>query len=83
MDRNFIFSDNKDYSLYRHRRSYDSRHKAKDNAASNGVKTPSGGAKTAVFATENCTVVVAQIGGTATLPCVVRKFNSGVVSIFF
>lgn len=25
-------------------------------------------------------MVVAQIGGTATLPCVVRKFNSGVVS---
>ncbi|KAK9693912.1 Immunoglobulin V-set domain [Popillia japonica] len=33
-----------------------------------------------VFATENCTVVVAQIGGTATLPCVVKKFNTAVVS---
>ncbi|XP_017784031.1 PREDICTED: titin-like [Nicrophorus vespilloides] len=32
------------------------------------------------FATENSTVVVAQIGGTAALPCVVRKFNNGVVS---
>lgn len=36
--------------------------------------------RSAVFATENSTVVVAQIGGTATLPCVVRKFSSGVVS---
>lgn len=47
----------------------------------NSVKTASAnGNKPGVFATENCTVVVAQIGGTATLPCVVRKFNNGVVS---
>ncbi|XP_065169072.1 hemicentin-2-like [Atheta coriaria] len=62
------------------RRSYDSppRHKGKENAA---AKIPAAGGKPAnVFATDNCTVVVAQIGGTATLPCVVRKFNTGVVS---
>ncbi|KAH1007522.1 hypothetical protein HUJ04_004744 [Dendroctonus ponderosae] len=33
-----------------------------------------------VFLTPNSTTIVAQIGGTAKLPCVVRKFNNGVVS---
>ncbi|KAG8246765.1 hypothetical protein J6590_077383 [Homalodisca vitripennis] len=36
--------------------------------------------RAAVFATENSTVVTAQITSTATLPCVVRKFGTGVVS---
>ncbi|KAJ8925603.1 hypothetical protein NQ315_009443 [Exocentrus adspersus] len=66
--------------LFRHRRSYEQRHKGKETAISNAVKDSKNGNKSPLFATENCTVVVAQIGGTATLPCVVRKFNNGVVS---
>lgn len=38
------------------------------------------GSRSAVFSTENSTVVVAQVGGTAALPCIVRKFSNGVVS---
>ncbi|CAG9813478.1 unnamed protein product [Phaedon cochleariae] len=64
--------------IFRHRRSYE-RHKNKS-TLSNSARANSDGSKPGVFATENCTVVVAQIGGTATLPCVVRKFNNGVVS---
>lgn len=41
---------------------------------------PGGGGRSAVFSTENSTVVVAQVGGTAALPCIVRKFSNGVVS---
>ena len=68
--------------MFRHRRSYELRRKGKESVVdSNSVKSMSNGSKPGVFATENCTVVVAQIGGTATLPCVVRKFNNGVVSI--
>uniref|UniRef100_A0A8D8WYU6 Limbic system-associated membrane protein n=1 Tax=Cacopsylla melanoneura TaxID=428564 RepID=A0A8D8WYU6_9HEMI len=33
-----------------------------------------------IFSTENSTVVLAQLGGTATLPCLVKKIASGVVS---
>ncbi|XP_018318716.1 zwei Ig domain protein zig-8 [Agrilus planipennis] len=36
--------------------------------------------KNSVFATENSTVVYAQRGGTATLPCVIRKNGNGMVS---
>ncbi|KAF2881473.1 hypothetical protein ILUMI_24700, partial [Ignelater luminosus] len=64
---------------HRSRRSYDVRRRGKDNAAENAVKGATNG-RPGVFATDNSTVVVAQIGGTATLPCVVRKFNTGVVS---
>ena len=35
----------------------------------------------AIFATENSSVVTAQIGSTTTLPCTVKKFGNGVVSI--
>ncbi|KAI5709304.1 hypothetical protein M8J76_014966 [Diaphorina citri] len=31
-----------------------------------------------IFSTENCTVILAQLGGTATLPCLVKKIASGV-----
>ncbi|XP_018562030.1 Down syndrome cell adhesion molecule-like [Anoplophora glabripennis] len=68
-----------DISMYpeiiRSRRSYEVRRK--DHSTGNSLKTP--GHSTA-FLTENSTVVVAQIGGTAKLPCVVRKFSNGVVS---
>ncbi|EFA07139.2 hypothetical protein TcasGA2_TC010130 [Tribolium castaneum] len=75
------FLRNVDNAMYRHRRSYELRRKGKESVVdSNSVKSVSNGNKSGVFATENCTVVVAQIGGTATLPCVVRKFNNGVVS---
>lgn len=47
----------------------------------NLVKSTDHNGKPTVFITENCTVVVAQTGGTATLPCVVRKFSNGVVSL--
>ncbi|KAL1513624.1 hypothetical protein ABEB36_003013 [Hypothenemus hampei] len=73
-----------DLSLFvRHRRSYGELHrKNKDTmqGLGNTVKSTTHGGKPTVFVTENCTVVVAQIGGTATLPCVVRKFSNGVVS---
>lgn len=36
-----------------------------------------------VFLTPNSTTIEAQIGGTAKLPCVVRKFNNGVVSFIW
>ncbi|KAJ8925604.1 hypothetical protein NQ315_009444, partial [Exocentrus adspersus] len=62
-------------SLIRSKRSYDARRK--DHSTGNSIKTPGHGT---VFLTENSTVVVAQIGGTAKLPCVVRKFSNGVVS---
>lgn len=61
------------------KRSYDGHRKGKDGLGGNQVKTLPGD-RTSIFATENCTVVTAQIGGTATLPCVVRKFSQGVVS---
>lgn len=70
----------------RHRRSYESRHNKgkgdnveKGPAKTQGTVTAGGSKSGSVFATENCTVVVAQIGGTATLPCVVKKFNTAVV----
>ncbi|KAJ8951211.1 hypothetical protein NQ318_010238, partial [Aromia moschata] len=67
--------------IFRHRRSYDQRHKTKDAMMNNAVKVATlNNDKPGVFATENCTVVVAQVGGTAVLPCVVRKFSNGVVS---
>ncbi|XP_060534017.1 lachesin-like [Cylas formicarius] len=68
--------------LDRHKRSYEHR-KNKEKIIhdiGNAVKSMPNGGKPGIFATENCTVVVAQIGGTATLPCVVRKFSNGVVS---
>uniref|UniRef100_A0A1B6DCB5 Ig-like domain-containing protein n=1 Tax=Clastoptera arizonana TaxID=38151 RepID=A0A1B6DCB5_9HEMI len=46
----------------------------------NGITTSQAYPHGAVFVTENSTVVTAQVGSTATLPCVVRKFGSGVVS---
>lgn len=65
-------------AMFRHRRSYEFRKKSMENLEQNSVKPENN--RMTVFATENCTVVVAQIGSTAALPCVVRKFNNGVVS---
>lgn len=76
----FLFSEYAETEIHRSRRSYDVRRRGKDNAAENAVKGTTNG-RPGVFATDNSTVVVAQIGGTATLPCVVRKFNTGVVSV--
>ncbi|XP_076259793.1 lachesin-like [Rhynchophorus ferrugineus] len=79
-----FMSENFDFSLFvRHRRSYSEQHRKSKEALlgiGNAVKSAAHGGKSTVFITENCTVVVAQIGGTATLPCVVRKFSNGVVS---
>jgi len=36
----------------------------------------------ALFATENSTVVTAQIGSTANLPCIVKNNGNGVVSLY-
>lgn len=73
-----------DLSLFvRHRRSYAEQHRKSKEAMlsiGNAVKSAAHGAKSTVFITDNCTVVVTQTGGTATLPCVVRKFSNGVVS---
>ncbi|CAH1116989.1 unnamed protein product [Phaedon cochleariae] len=64
--------------FHRERRSYETR-RNKNHSAGNLLKTlPAGHG--AIFLTENSTTIVAQIGGTAKLPCVVRKFNNGVVS---
>lgn len=60
-------------------RSYEVR-RSKEHASGNSLKTPSA-SPGALFITPNSTVVFAQIGGTAKLPCVVRKFNNGVVSL--
>lgn len=63
----------------RTRRSYDN-HRTKG-SSDNVLKINQSGDRSAIFATENSTVITAQIGGTATLPCIVRKFSQGVVSI--
>lgn len=63
-------------TFQRDRRSYEN-HRGKHRG-----NTLSGGGSE-IFTTENSTVVIAQIGGTATLPCGVKKFNSGVVSAAF
>ncbi|XP_018914395.2 cell surface A33 antigen [Bemisia tabaci] len=64
---------------YKHRRSIGKSGDAEPRGSSNnqiGLSSSS----TAVFATENSTVIVAQTGSTATLPCTIRKFGTGVVS---
>ncbi|XP_049818099.1 V-set and immunoglobulin domain-containing protein 1 [Aethina tumida] len=61
----------------RYKRSYDTR-RNKDQTG-NSLKSSLSG-QGAIFVTENSTTVAAQIGGTAKLPCVVRKFSNGVVS---
>ncbi|XP_044735331.1 transmembrane and immunoglobulin domain-containing protein 1-like [Chrysoperla carnea] len=70
------------------RRSYDvstthrtSKSSGKENSNVTG-KLATGGSndRSSIFVTENSTSIMAQVGGTATLPCVVRKFSSGVVS---
>ncbi|XP_063241229.1 titin-like [Bacillus rossius redtenbacheri] len=64
--------------LSREGRSYDGRRGTKHRGeAPNALQ---GRAPAGIFATENSTVVTAQTAGTATLPCVVRKFGNGVVS---
>lgn len=69
-----------EYGEYKHKRSYQSDHKTGENTPENTIKAQEI-EKPNIFATENCTIVVAQVGGMATLPCVIRKFNSGVVSV--
>lgn len=59
------------------KRNYEGNRGSKAQTISNSVKSFG---RSTVFTTENSTVVVAQIGGTASLPCVVRKFSNGVVS---
>lgn len=72
-------TDNGKFILHRNRRTFDVRKNTMERTE-NSLKVTSGREKSAVFATENSTVVYAQIGGTAILPCAVRKFNNGVVS---
>ena len=74
-----LFTENdQSPDVLRRKRSYDTQKESKERTRSdNAVRTSS---PEAVFATENSTVVVAQIGGTTTLPCVVKKFSGGVVS---
>ncbi|KAL1513621.1 hypothetical protein ABEB36_003010 [Hypothenemus hampei] len=57
-------------------RSYEPR--SKDHSSTNSLYKESN--QGAVFLTPNSSTIVAQIGGTAKLPCSVRKFNTGVVS---
>lgn len=65
-------ADQEHEKLERARRSYENhRNKHRQNNLASGNE---------IFTTENSTVVTAQVGGTATLPCGVRKFNNGVVS---
>lgn len=64
----------------RSKRSVDvKRHRSSENSVVDGQTEGRG----AIFATDNSTVVTAQTGSTATLPCVVRKFGTGVVSSHF
>ncbi|KAK4885609.1 hypothetical protein RN001_001880 [Aquatica leii] len=72
-------SESAESSTCRYKRSYDVRHRSKENVAENALKNTQN-SRLGIFATDNSTIVVAQIGGTATLPCVVRKFNTGVIS---
>lgn len=65
--------------IHKRKRSYHQMQRNKDHISKNLVKSVSDG-RGALFATENSSVVFAQRGGTATLPCVVRKFSNGVVS---
>ncbi|XP_071449171.1 interference hedgehog-like, partial [Hetaerina americana] len=51
-----------------------------DPAAPTAAPTTPAPAAAATFGTQNSTVVTAQTGSSATLPCVVRKFGNGVVS---
>ena len=75
----FYIPGSGEYGEYKHKRSYQSDHKTGENTPDNTVRAQEI-EKPNIFATENCTIVVAQVGGMATLPCVIRKFNSGVVS---
>lgn len=59
-------------------KSYDPHTSAKGRQSQNLLKKPTSG-RSAIFATENSTIV-AQVGGTAKLPCAVRKFANAVVS---
>ncbi|XP_018325050.1 netrin receptor DCC-like [Agrilus planipennis] len=61
-----------------HRRSYNHRRKNQDDSSTNIVKAQSNPEN--VFITSNNTIVTAQAGGTAILPCIIRKSNTGVVS---
>uniref|UniRef100_A0A1Y1LWK7 Ig-like domain-containing protein n=1 Tax=Photinus pyralis TaxID=7054 RepID=A0A1Y1LWK7_PHOPY len=67
--------ENGNVILHRTRRNYEA-----GSGKKNSVEISSASRRSTIFSTENSTVVYAQIGGTAALPCVVRKFNSGVVS---
>ncbi|KAF5283527.1 hypothetical protein FQR65_LT13848 [Abscondita terminalis] len=71
----FTNLENENVIVHRNRRNYEV---GKGNK--NSVEIASSGRRSTIFSTENSTVVYAQIGGTAALPCVVRKFNNGVVS---
>ncbi|KAB0804837.1 hypothetical protein PPYR_01807 [Photinus pyralis] len=73
-----VVAKSPDSTLYRPKRSYDVRHRSKENSPDNALKHAND--RPGIFATDNSTVILAQIGGTATLPCVVRKFNTGVIS---
>jgi hypothetical protein len=64
--------------LSRDKRAYET-HRSRDNVVKSSSISSSG--RGSVFATANSTSVAAQIGGTAKLPCIVRKFNNGVVSV--
>ncbi|KAF5294436.1 hypothetical protein FQA39_LY13421 [Lamprigera yunnana] len=71
----FIDIESENFVVHREKRNYEV---GKGNK--NSVEIASSGRRSTIFSTENSSVVYAQIGGTAALPCVVRKFNNGVVS---
>ncbi|KAF2892705.1 hypothetical protein ILUMI_13468, partial [Ignelater luminosus] len=73
----FSHTENGQFVVHRSRRNFEVRKGSREHT-DNSLKSPTTKGRSTIFATENSTVVYAQIGGTATLPCVVRKFSSGV-----
>lgn len=76
-----LADDDIDFSIHRGRRSFNQKEGKGAQSEGNSLKLPSTSRnKSNVFATRNSTAILAQTGGTASLPCVVRKFSNGVVS---
>ncbi|XP_071053861.1 limbic system-associated membrane protein-like isoform X2 [Onthophagus taurus] len=71
----YQFTDSENY--HRLKRSYELPKNSKGRIGNGNVVSVD---RSNIFATENSTIVEVQLGGTATLPCIVKKFSNGVVS---
>lgn len=79
IDNGFSLISELQHPSLRYKRNYEYHRVSKDRLNENSVKVTSN--RATIFATDNSTVIEAQRGGTAKLPCVVRKFANAVVSI--